>query len=62
MVVRIAEKNEGTGLNIERPETETKGPCPLHLCAFDFEADYGKTVRGIVSGEPGFLKLIFDRS
>lgn len=24
-------------------------------------ADYGKTVRGIVSGEPGFLKLIFDR-
>ena len=26
------------------------------------QADYGKTVRGIVSGEPGFLKLIFDRS
>lgn len=47
----IAEKNEGTGLNIEKH-------CPL----FDFEADYGKTVRGIVSGEPGFLKLIFDRS
>eukprot|EP00434_Breviolum_minutum_P013983 symbB.v1.2.012331.t1/scaffold840.1/size211989/2 len=26
------------------------------------QADYGKTVRGIVSGEPGFLKLIFDKS
>ncbi|CAJ1354082.1 unnamed protein product [Effrenium voratum] len=25
------------------------------------QADYGKTVRGIVSGEAGFLKLIFDK-
>lgn len=43
------------GLN--QQEADTKG-----LKYGVVQADYGKTVRGIVSGEPGFLKLIFDKT
>ena len=58
-----------TSLGENRPDSAfpTRVECPqlVHSSShgvLPVQADYGKTVRGIVTGEAGFLKLIFDRS